>query len=129
MTQLIWLCPVWHVFIVILSGLMFFIFLLSVYESLNARLTKLQIVEKMSSEEKARLKEDIAYLVPKDPRELLGDRLDEVFYDEEDLEHQRELGDIVEEEEEQHRDVVVTHADVSDQEEDNRPYDDRCQGY
>jgi hypothetical protein len=108
---------------------MFFIFLLSVYESLNARLTKLQIVEKMSSEEKARLKEDIAYLVPKDPRELLGDRLDEVFYDEEDLEHQRELGDIVEEEEEQHRDVVVTHADVSDQEEDNRPYDDRCQGY
>ena len=129
MTQLIWLCPVWHVFIVILSGLMFFIFLLSVYESLNARLTKLQIVEKMSSEEKARLKEDIAYLVPKDPRELLGDRLDEVFYDEEDLEHQRELGDIVEEEEEQHRDVVVTHADVSDQEEDNPPYDARCQSY
>jgi len=106
---------------------MFFIFLLSVYESLNARLTKLQIVEKMSSEEKARLKEDIAYLVPKDPRELLGDRLDEVFYDEEDLEHQRELGDIVEEEEEQHRDIVVT--DVSDQEEDNHPYDNRCRGY
>ena len=71
-----------------------------------------QIVEKMSQEEKLKLKEEIANSVPKDVRELLGDRvIDEDDLDAEDQD--RELGDIVEEEEEHHNDVI---AQVGDEE-------------